>query len=247
MPLLLAVTPSRPTWLTLPKSSPTTPANPHSSLGFNLAGIAVLVLLLAVGVAYLVDELGRNSGAPTPNLEDGELITQTIAGRELHIPTKWFRYGEQIRDGFTNQIDLSMLPEPQDTPVQVTLLPRSRARASSALLDAVYVHQFGDGTLSGVPGLVGKPLTGKDNASLQGESVWYDALSATPFVAKCAAAVQTDASAQPAQPDAPARCLRTVYLASGIAAIYAFDASHLQNWRSFDADLSAWLKKIGAL
>lgn len=219
-------------------SLPTTSANPHSSLGFNLAGIAVLVLLLAVGAAYLVDELSRSSGGPTPTLDDGDLITQTISGRELHIPTNWFRYGEQIRDGFTNQIDLSIRPEARDTPVQVTLLPRSRARASSALLDAVYVHQFGDGTLSGVPGLVGKPLTGKDNASFDGESVWYDALSATPFVAKCAAAIQ---------PDGPAQCLRTVYLASGIAAIYAFDASHLQNWRSFDADLSAWLKKIGAL
>lgn len=238
MTLLLAVTPSGHFWLIAHMSPPTPSATAPSSLGFNLAGIAVLVLLLAVGAAYLVDELGRKSGTPTPALDDGDLVTQTISGRELRIPSTWFRYGEQIRDGFTNQIDLSILPEAQDTPVQITLLPRSRARASSALLDAVYLHQFGEGTLTGVPGLVGKPLTGKDNGSFDGESVWYDALSSTPFVAKCAKAIQQDA---------PARCLRTVYLASGIAAIYAFDASHLQNWRSFDADMSAWLKKIGAL
>lgn len=218
-------------------STPTTPAKPHTSLGFNLAGIAVLVLLLAVGVAYLVDELGRTSTAITPALTDGEIINQTISGHELQIPTSWFRYGEQIRDGFTSQIDLTIVPEAGDTPVQVMLLPRSRARASSSLLDAVYVHQFGEGTLTGVSGLVGKPLN-DGNASYSGESVWYDALSSTPFVAKCAKAIQ---------PEAPDRCLRTVYLATGIAAIYAFDASHLQGWRTFDADMAQWLKKIGAL
>lgn len=238
MTVLLAVTRSRQFWLTLQMNTPSTPAPAHGSLGFNLAGIAVLVLLLAVGAAYLVDELGRKSGTPTPRLDDGDLITQTISGRELRIPTNWFRYGEQIRDGFTSQIDLSIQPEAHDTPVQITLLPRSRARASSALLDTVYLHQFAEGTLTGVTGLVGKSLTGKDIAGFAGESVWYDALSSTPFVAKCAIGIQ---------PDAPARCLRTVYLASGIAAIYAFDASHLQSWRSFDADISAWLKKIGAL
>ena len=31
--------------------------------------------------------------------QDGNPITQTISGRELSIPTTWFRYGEQVRDG----------------------------------------------------------------------------------------------------------------------------------------------------
>ena len=79
---------------------------------YNLAGIAVLVLLLAVGAAYLIDELGKAGKASAPSLEDADPIVQTISGRELSIPTAWFRYGEQIRDGFTNQIDLRILFAP---------------------------------------------------------------------------------------------------------------------------------------
>ncbi|KRA45669.1 hypothetical protein ASD80_04915 [Devosia sp. Root635] len=218
------------------------PAGRHSgpaSLAYNLAGIAVLVLLLAVGMAYLIDELGRSSRVPQPSLDDADTISQTISGRELAIPTSWFRYGEQIRDGFTSQIDLRILyaPEGVETPlpVGVTLLPRSRARASSSLLDRVYLHQFADETLGGVPGLVGKPMLASNGYA--GESVWYDALSPNPFVAKCVAPVATDGVAQ---------CVRTVYLPSGIAAVYTFDATVLQSWRQFDGEMQRWLTAIGA-
>ena len=214
-------------------------SSPGPSVGFNLAGIAVLVLLIAVGAAYLVDELTRSSSSPTPEISDANLIRQTISGRELAIPSSWFRYGEQIRDGFTDQIDLRVVFAPADSsasyPVDVTLLPRSRARASSALLDGVYLHQFAGETLEGVPGLVGKPLrTAQGNSD---ESVWYDALSPNPFVAKCA---------EPVEVDTPARCLRTVYLESGIAAVYVFDAATLGSWRQFDAEMRRWLERIGA-
>src|SRR3546814_3212438 len=69
-----------------------------------------------------------------------------------------------------------------------------------------------------------------------GESVWYDALSPAPFVAKCE---------QPLAPDAAAQCVRTVYLPSGIAAVYTFDASLLQSWRHFDPEMQRWLGAIG--
>lgn len=221
-----------------PQPAAVTPRHPPASLGFNLAGIAVLALLLAVGAGYLIDEMGRTSRVPTPSLEDANPIVQTISGRELTIPTTWFRYGEQIRDGFTNQIDLTFMFEPEGMvaqPVQVMLLPRSRARTSSALLDAVYLHQFGDETLAGIPGLVGKPLGAA--AGYEGERVWYDPLSANPFVAKCLAAIEPGASEQ---------CIRTVYLPSGIAAVYAFDATALPSWRQFDEHMQQWLEKIGA-
>ncbi|WEK05653.1 MAG: hypothetical protein P0Y65_05200 [Candidatus Devosia phytovorans] len=209
-----------------------------SSLGFNLASIAVLVLLLAVGAAYLVDELGRRDTVPPPSLTDSDPVQQTIAGRELSIPASWFRYGEQIRDGFTNQIDLRILFEVGDqdpAPVSVTLVPRSSARTSASLLDRVYLHQFDSDTLDGVPGLVGKPMQATEG--YQGEAIWYDALSPNPFVAKCQA---------PLAPDAPAQCVRTVYLPSGIAAIYTFDTKLLQSWRDFDAEMEKWLSVIGA-
>lgn len=224
--------------MTTPSARPTG-AKPHSSLGYNLAGIAVLVLMAAVGTAYLIDEMGKSGRTPVPALDDGAAITQTLSGRELSIPTNWFRYGEQIRDGFTNQIDLRVMFQPDGDsaalPVDVTLVPRSRARASSSLLDGVYLHQFDDKTLSGYPGLVGKPMLASNGFG--GESVWYDAISPNPFVAKCIEAVAADK---------PAQCLRTVYLPSGIAAVYAFDATVLQSWRLFDTEMEQWLSKIGA-
>jgi hypothetical protein len=204
---------------------------------YNLAGITVLVLLLAVGAAYLVDRLARASQAPHPGLDDGEAVTQMLSGRELTIPQSWFRFGEQLRDGFTSQIDLrvELLADDGVTllPVNVALMPRSRARTSASLLDAVYLHAFAEETLSGVPGLVGKPLIGNP---ILPETVWYDAIAPNPFVAKCIEGVG----------EAPAQCVRTVYLPSGIAATYAFDANALPSWRVMDKQMQVWLEKIGA-
>ncbi len=209
------------------------------SVAYNLAGIAVLVLLLAVGAAYLLDGFTKASAPAQPNHADGNTIRQTISGRELTIPASWFRYGEPVHGGFTDQIDLRVMFAPQGAgkalPVDISLVPRSRARTSSTLLDAVYLHQFGDDTLAGVPGLVGKPLG--MGQGYMGESVWYDALSPNPFVAKCA---------EPVEAGTPPRCLRTVYLGSGIAAVYAFDATILGSWRLFDAEMRRWLEPIGA-
>lgn len=225
----------------LEMSSQSAPATRHagpSSLAYNLAGIAVLVLLLAVGMAYLIDSLGRTSRVPAPALDDAEPVSQTISGRELSIPASWFRYGEQVRDGFTSQIDLRILYAPEGAtarPVDITLLPRSRVRAGASLLDRVYLHQFADDTLSGVPGLVGKPMLATNGYA--GESVWYDALSPDPFVAKCV---------DPLEPGGPAQCVRTVYLPSGIGAVYTFDATVLPTWRQFDKEMQRWLEPIGA-
>ncbi|MDP2780975.1 hypothetical protein [Devosia sp.] len=221
-------------------SQPAPAAKGHAApgLAYNMAGITVLLLLLAVGAAYLIDELGRQTRAPVPALTDGNPITQTIAGRELAIPTSWFRYGEQLRDGFTNQIDLQVMLTASDgaaLPVNVTLLPRSRVRTSASLLDRVYVHQFTGATLGGVAGLVGKPMRNENGYA--GESVWYDALSPNPFVAKCLAAADGAGSEQ---------CVRTVYLPSGMAVVYAFDATALQSWRQFDGEMAQWLSRIGA-
>lgn len=211
---------------------------PTHGLAYNLAALSVLVLLLAVGAAYLIDELSRSVRTPPPRLGDGALVNQTISGRELAIPTSWFRFGEQIRSGFTDQIDLRVMLTDTDgkaMPVDVTLLPRSRARTSASLLDGVYLYQFADETLAGVPGLVGKPM--RDSNGYAGESVWYDALSPNPFVAKCLDAVGETAARQ---------CVRTVYLPSGMAAVYTFDATILQSWRRFDAEMQPWLSQIGA-
>ena len=212
----------------------------RGQLDFNLAGIAALVLLAAVGLAYVIDNAGRQNRATEPALSDGDPILQTVAGQDLLIPRTWFRFAEDMKLGFASQVDLSFrLHLDADAPaaaVEVTLLPRSGARASNALLDAVYLHQFADDTVGGIPGLVGKPLLATDG--YDGETVWYDPLSPNPFVAKCAAAPE------PSRPD---RCLRTVHLPNGLAAVLSFDAGALAAWKQFDAELALWLGQIGAL
>ncbi|MEO5806773.1 hypothetical protein [Devosia sp.] len=219
---------------------PTNPPRQVHSIGYNLAGIAILVLLLAVGAAYLVDGLERADKVPPPNQADMHKISVTISGQELAIPASWFRYEGQMQEGFSSQIDLRMTLKSRDGatsfPIDVTLVPRSRARPSSVLLDGVYLHQFDKAVVSGVPGLVGKPLLA--NAGFSGETVWYDALSPNPFVAKCLA---------PVEKKLDGRCLRTVYLESGIAAIYSFDAKALVSWQSFDTQMQKWLAEIGAI
>lgn len=215
---------------------------PHGKAGiaYNLAGLTLLVLLAAIGVAYLIDQAGRVGAEARPRLDDLDPVAQTIAGRELAIPRTWFRYGEQMKEGFASQVDLSfridLMPDARPTAVDVTLLPSNRARSSSTLLDRVYLHQFAEGNVESYPGLVGKPLQAREGYA--GETVWYDALSPAPFVAKCAAAVDAG------NPDT---CLRTIHLPSGIAAVLKFDATALENWQGFDDALGPWLDKIGAL
>ena len=219
---------------------PRTSHDGRGQLAYNLAGIAVLVLLAAVGLAYAIDQAGRNSRPSPAQLSDGDAVVQTVAGNDLSIPMKWFRFGEDIKPGFASQVDMAFeldlegLEEP--VTVDVTLLPRSGARASGALLDAVYLHQFADETEGGIPGLVGKPLLASEGYA--GETVWYDPLSPAPFVAKCAVA---------AEPDRPGRCLRTIHLRNELAVVLSFDADALTAWKHFDEELALWLGRIGAL
>jgi hypothetical protein len=237
---LLAVTRKGKIWLTAPMSSvPTSPARiPASQIAYNLAGIAVIVLLGAVGLAYAIDQAGKMPAHVQPTIADENTVTQTIGGQELAIPLAWFRYGEQQKPGFASQADLAFvlaLPHGPER-VEVTLLPRNRARSSSTLLDTVYLHQFGEGGAEGVPGLVGKPLNADDGYA--GETVWYDPLSPSPFVAKCSVSLE---------PDRPTACLRTIHLPTGLAAVVRFDATALGAWRAFDDELARWLEPIGAL
>lgn len=213
---------------------------PHQNLGFNLAAIAVLMALLGLGGAYLLDGAGRNARTQPHRLDAETTLTRTLGGSDLEIPRSWFRYEEQRIEGFAKEIDLRLeLPLADASKlvaVDVTLLPRSRVRPSASLLDGVYLHQFLPEQLSGPPGLVGKPL--KPTEGYAHETVWYDALAADPFVAKCSSGVSETSGGQ---------CLRTVYLGPGIAAIYAFPEAALMHWREFDPMLGDRLKQIGAL
>lgn len=198
------------------------------------------VAMLGLGGAYLIDAAGRADRRPNSGDEAPTTLTRTLGGKDLMIPQDWFRYDEQRVEGFAKQIDLRLqLPlgaNGELEAIDVTLLPRSRVRPSASLLDGVYLHQFLPDQMSGPPGLVGKPLQAEDG--YENEVVWYDALAADPFVAKCSKPVVDTSASQ---------CLRTVYLGEGIAAVYAFPLAVLDNWRQFDTEVKARLGKIGAL
>jgi len=204
------------------------------SVGYNLLAILIATALLGLGLAYIVDLMSRNGRAEHP--AEGT-ITRGIGGIELRIPGSFFRNDEDRKEGFADEIELlaklNLGLQNREVPIEVTLLPRSRARPSAILLDGVYLHQFEDEQLSGPPGLVGKPLTAAEGFT--GETVWYDALSADPFVAKCLAPIVSEE---------PTQCLRTV-VHGNVAVVYRFEEEVLMNWRQFDGAAEAWLAEMG--
>lgn len=208
------------------------------SVGFNLGVIALIVAAGALGLAYVIDAAGRS--ARHPSTASTELVARTIGATPLTIPTAWLIGDDGQQGGFSKQVDIKLTlplgPEAAPREIDVTLTQRSRVRPSASLLDGVYLHQFQQAQLTGPVGLIGKPLLASDG--YEGETVWYDPLTSSPFVAKCQAPVVAGDAG---------KCLRTVYLGSGLAAVYAFDDDVLANWRKFDAELHPLLDRIGAL
>lgn len=207
------------------------------AIGFNLAAIALMIAIGGLGVAYGIEAIEKGN---TPSFAPDATVSSNLGGRPLTIPAAWLPDGTTDSDDFASRIDMRVsLPlgrDGSDTPIDVTLLPRSQARPSSALLDGVYLHMFEAEQLTGPPGLIGKPL--KSSEGYGGETVWYDPISPQPFVAKCMA---------PVEPGGAEWCLRTVALAKGIAAIYRFNKTLLPQWHSFDTEMGAVLTRIGAL
>lgn len=214
----------------------TVPHDAHS-IGFNLGAIALAVALAGLALAYGIDAAGRasRSAADSP-----QLVARTIGGTTLSIPQSWLSDPGDPGAGFAKQVDLRVTlplgPGGAARSVDITLTQRSRVRPSASLLDGVYLHQFRPEQVSGPPGLVGKPMMPMDG--YENETVWYDPIASSPFVAKCQA---------PITAGQPGRCLRTVYLESGVAAVYQFDDDILPDWRKFDAEMHPLLSEIGAV
>ena len=220
-------------------TAPAAPQTHHGhSVGFNLGVIAFVVALGGLGVAYLID--GVEHGSAKPGAADSELQTRTLGSTTLTIPTAWLTTPGDTSGSFAKQVDLKVTlplgPDGAARVVDVTLTQRSRVRPSASLLDGVYLHQFLPQQLTGPVGLIGKPMAPSDG--YEGETVWYDPLTSSPFVAKCQAPI-ADGQA--------GKCLRTVYLGSGIAAVYGFDDDILINWKKFDAEMHPLLDQIGAI
>jgi len=209
------------------------------SVGFNLGVIALFATLLGLTVAYLISGAERGHAAAAG--QSPQLVIRTLGGTTLEIPAGWMAGDDdQSATGFARQVDLTLSlplgPDGATRSIDVTLTQRSRVRPSASLLDGVYLHEFGQQQLAGPPGLIGKPMAAGDG--YDNETVWYDPIAPSPFVAKCQA---------PIADGQPGKCLRTVYLGSGIAAVYGFDDDILVNWKKFDAELHPLLSQIGAV
>lgn len=208
-----------------------------SQVGYNLVVIALFAVLGGIALAYGITALSRSapSHATYPGADIG--VVQNLAGRELRIPLGWFRYPESRQQGFAEQIQLT-LPftgaSGTEHRVDVDVMPRSRIRPSASLLDAVYLHLFLPDQIQGPPGLVGKPL--RPTEGFAGETVWYDPLSAQPFVAKCMA---------PVEDGGRETCVRTVMINDTLGAVYSFDRTALADWRAFDPAMKVWFGMIG--
>jgi len=204
-----------------------------------LIGLVITIVGLSAAYGLTIWLHGRSASADRGT--GRAVISRTLVGHELEIPGDWLRDAGDQPAGFSSRVDLRLaLPlGPQGTArlIEVTLLPLSQVRTSASLLDGVYLHQFMPTELAGPAGLVGKPLYATEGFA--DETVWYDALSQNPFVAKC--------SSPPEGGSAPGQCLRTVALPGGLAAVYVFDSDVLGAWKSFDPKLSAALHEIGAL
>ena len=216
-----------------------TSAPPRPAVAFHMAMITLAAGFAAVLAAYGVETWSHDDKAPLALTDAGPTVELSIAGHPVTVPAAWLASGDLGEAGFVSEIKLRVAlplgPEASPVAVEVTLLPRSRVRPSAALLDGVYLHQFASEQEQGPVGLVGKPLAG--GGGFGGETVWYDPLSPNPFVAKCL---------EPATPAAPSNCVRFVYLNSGIAAVYAFDAGLLTQWQRFDGEMGKWLERMGA-
>jgi hypothetical protein len=220
-------------------ATPERRTEPHS-VGFTLAAITLGIAMTGLGLAYAFTTLRTTWLAHVAARADATTVSRTLVGRRLAIPAGWLRESTLGSGAFASRIEF-VVGTPLGrggavTPVAVTLLPLSQARPSASLLDGVYLNQFMPNELSGPPGLVGKPLYGSDG--YENETVWYDALSPNPFVAKCAPAPVAGR---------PAQCLRTVALPGGIAAVYGFDTAVLYSWRKFDTVMGDVLARIGAI
>lgn len=204
----------------------------------NVLAIAIAVALAAIGLAYALDALNRKNAETDSTTRFFAMVPVNVSGVELEIPSNWLRFSSQPETPFSDRLDLALpLDFSGATPVQITLtiVPRARVRASSTLLDSVYLQHFSAEETPGVPGLVGKPLAGGEG--YQEETVWYDPIRINPFVAKCA---------PPLAKDEQGICLRTLVLDSGLAAILGFPETALQEWRRFDALLATVFDRIGA-
>lgn len=215
-----------------------TPDRTAGSALYTIMGLALIVALAALGAAHGLKGWFETAGARAPEPALAVMHRVSVGSQRYAIPAGLISDPVQRRDGFAERIDMTLalplLPGGRLSEIEIAIMPRGRARTSAALLDSVYLHQFSRQQLSGPPGLVGKPLD--LDAGTRGETVWYDPLSANPFVAKCMTPVHVGSDGR--------TCLRVFSLADRNTVTVTFDAAILAHWRDFDAGIETALDAL---
>ena len=210
------------------------------NLWFNLGLIVIIIISLALGLAYYIDNLSNSKKTEPSLLNISSKTLQIIANKNLKIPNQWFRYDIPTERQIVEKIELvfllPILDNEQNAYIDVTIEPLRKAQTSILLLNNVYLHQFLPQEIKQINGLIGKPL--KDSLGNIGETVFYDPISAKPFTAKCM---------QGLNGNTPKRCIRTVQISEKLVATYSFDYAVLIGWRQFDVFAQKWLAKIEGL
>ena len=206
---------------------------------FNLAALALVLLLAGIGLAYWLNSAKSLSSLPLKSVFSEPFVSKALGSTELKIPQQWFSDPENINldaDFVDLKLIVQFTTEAKPTPIRLHLAISQNTRPSSRLLDSVYALRFKSDEIRGVRGLVGKPLKPEDG--FENETVWYDPISTDPFVAKC-----LDLGAD----SAPPLCIRTVQISPSLILTYQFYADQLVHWQKFDTIMEPFLAQIGAI
>ncbi|VAW21626.1 hypothetical protein MNBD_ALPHA11-743 [hydrothermal vent metagenome] len=211
---------------------------PFPAMAFNLAALALILLMAGLGIAYWLNGFASTRTQITSSVYAAPIVTKTLANTNMQIPQIWLNILTQSTQKDVQAVDLtlkiSVADQEQSIPINLRISEASQAEPSAYLLDSVYVLRFSKTQIGGFKGLVGKPLKAQDG--YESETVWYEPISDNPFVAKC---IDFEGS------KSALNCLRTIRLNSQLSATYQFAQSELEYWRQLDGAIIPLMRQIG--
>lgn len=205
-----------------------------NGLGTNILILMIGLSLLGLATVYALDFLETRSD--NQQQVDNRVVEFSISATKMQVPSAWISSEFSNNQPVVNLLQLNIPIEIENFSFEVktTLLPAARAAPSAYLLDSLYIHNFAPGPSEQQYGLVVKKL--RNEAGFEDEKVWYDALSANPFVAKCLTEKTTDKSAK--------NCITTILVNKRVSALIQFEESLLPYWRPFMVALERRLASL---
>ncbi len=205
---------------------------------FNLAALALILVMGGLGVAYWLVASIKPQSELSASTYSAPFTQKNLKGTKLQIPTAWLNRATQSGRENIEFVDLKLLvrfePDVDLNEINLHITPSSANQPSSVLLDSVYALRFTQKQLTGYSGLIGKPLRAEQG--FQNETVWYDPVGANPFAAKC---LDLGASGT------AANCLRTVQISPHISVTYQFNITLLAHWQKFDDVMGKYYSDLG--